>query len=575
MKLKFGDVLLKYLEAEGVEYVFGVPGTTVVPFLSAFNRSQTIRPILAKHEEGAAFMADGYARVKNTIGACFSTSGPGATNLVTGVANAFMDNVPMLVITGQVDTVMQGKGAFQDSSKEGIDSVKMFEPITKSSSMIINSHKAIEDLQSALRRALTGKKGPVHLTIPKDIQGAEVEFNEVAPASYRFRPEYFDRRLVINAVEELVNAKCPAILIGSGAVASGACAEISELAEMLSIPVATTPKAKGAFPENHPLALGVLGLCGSPLAEAFLKSDEIDVLLIIGAGLNQMTTMSWDPHLAPSKCLIHVNIDPTEIGKSYTTHIPLVGDARTIISEMNFRFLRYAGELEDTWKEREKILLRFRSHTGMYTDPEKLHSDAMPLKPQRLINDLQESLPDDAVLFVDVGNSITWATHYMQIKRPGSLITPFGMLSMGYGIAASIGGKLAAGNRPVVCVAGDGCFLMNGMEIATAVSNEIPMVFVIVRNNKLGLVNDLQTFVLGKNTVATRFKPIDAAKVAEGLGAEAYKADKPGELKTILPQAISSGKVVVIDCFVDPEEIPPLVPFVEGMKNFAQRIDFA
>lgn len=575
MKLKFADVLLKYLEAEGVEYVFGVPGTTVVPFLAAFNRTQTIRPILAKHEEGAAFMADGYARVKNTLGACFSTSGPGATNLVTGVANAYMDNVPILVLTGQVETTMQGKGAFQDSSKGGIDSVKMFEPITKSSSMIINHHKAIEDLQSALRRALTGKRGPVHLTIPKDIQGAEVEFDQVAPSTYRFSPEYFDRRLVINAVEELVKAKCPAILVGSGAVASGACAEILELAEMLSIPVATTPKAKGAFPEDHPLALGVLGLCGSPLAEAFLKSDEVDVLFVIGASLNQITTLSWDPRLAPQKCLIHVNIDPNELGKSYETHLPLVGDVRTIVSEMNFRILRYINDNESYWQEREKILSRFRNQTGMYTDSEKLHSDVMPLKPQRLISDLQDSLPPDAILFVDVGNSITWATHYMQIKTPGSLITPFGMLSMGYGIAASIGGKLAAGSRPVVCVAGDGCFLMNGMEIATAVSNDIPMVFVIVRNNKLGLVNDLQTFVLGKNTVATRFKPIDAAKVAEGLGAEACKADRPGELKTILPQAISSGKVVVIDCFVDPEEVPPLVPFVEGAKSFAQRIDFA
>ncbi len=453
--------------------------------------------------------------------------------------------------------------------------MKMFEPITKSSTMVINPHKAIEDLQSALRRALTGKKGPVHLTIPKDIQSAEVEFSAVAPSSYRFKPEYFDRRLVVNAVEELKNARCPAILIGSGAVSSGACAEILELAELLSIPVATTPKAKGAFPENHPLALGVLGLCGSPLAEKFIKSDEIDVLLVIGASLNQMTTLSWDPHLAPSKCLIHINIDPTEIGKSYLTHIPLVGDAHTIISEMNFRFLRYAAEFESTWKEHEIILQRFRDLTGMYTDPEKMRSDAVPLKPQRLIGDLQESLPEDAILFVDVGNSITWATHYLQVKKPGALITPFGMLSMGYGIAAAIGGKLAAGPRPVVCVAGDGCFLMNGMEIATAVSHDIPMVFVIVRNNKLGLVNDLQTFVLGKNTVATRFKPVDAAKVAEGLGAEACKADRPGELKTILPQAISSGKVVVIDCFVDPEEIPPLVPFVEGMKSFAQRIDFA
>lgn len=573
MRLTVADVLLKYLEAEGVEYIFGVPGTSLIPFFAASNRNHAVKPILTKHEEGAAFMADGYARVKGSLGACFATSGPGSTNLIGGVANAYMDNVPVFVITGQVETSMYGKGALQDSSKEGIDSVKMFEPITKYSSMIISKYKAIEDIREALKKALSSRKGPVHLNIPKDIQGAEVEFEGVSPSMYRFNLEYFDRRLAIDAAEQLVQAEWPAILIGSGAVSSGACDDVKELAEMLSIPVATTPKAKGAFPEDHPLSLGVIGFCGSPLAEKYIKSGKTDVLLVIGASLNQITTMSWDPSLSPSKCLIHINIDPAEIGKNYRADIPLVGDARTIVNEIFFRVLRHQAKEEEHWKRREDTLSQLKKEMGMYIEPEKLDSDHIPIKPQRLIKEIQESLPDGAILFVDVGNPICWAIHYMKFKRPDSFITPFGLLTMGYGVSAAVGGKLAAGNRPVVCLAGDGCFLMNGMEIATAVNYDIPVIWIVQNNSKLGLVHDLQTFSLGNKTVATTFKQVNIAMVAEGLGAMGYRIEKPGELKKILPEAIASGRPTVIDCIIDPDEVPPLTPFVKGMKDFMSRLD--
>lgn len=332
MKITVSDLILKYLEAEGIKYLFGVPGTSLVPLFAACNRNQSVKPILAKHEEGAAFMADGYARVRKGLGACFATSGPGVTNLVSGVANAFIDNIPILVITGQVETSVFGKGAFQDSTKEGIDSVKIFEPITKYSTMLISKYKAKEDIYEAMRKALSGRRGPVHISIPKDIQSAEVSFEEISTSMYKFDHEYFDRNLVIDAAAQLVKAENPVILIGSGAGISNACDEIKELAEMLKMPVATTPKAKGSFPEDHPLSIGVLGFCGSPLAEKYIKSGEVDILLVIGASLNQMTTLSWDPRLAPTKCLIHINIDPTEIGKNYGATIPLVGDAKAVIN---------------------------------------------------------------------------------------------------------------------------------------------------------------------------------------------------------------------------------------------------
>jgi len=573
MKAAVSDFVLKYLEAEGVKHIFGIPGTSLVPLFAACNRNKNIKPILTKHEQGAAFMADGYARVKKSLGVCFATSGPGATNLVTGVANAFVDNIPVLVLTGQVPTSAYGKGTFQDSTKAGIDSVSMFDPITKYSSMIISKYKAIDEIREALRIALTGKKGPVHLSLPKDIMATEIEAEIPAPSAYRMPVEYFDRRLVIEAAKQLVAARHAVILVGTGAVTSEACEDIRELAEMLDIPVATTPKAKGAFPEDHPLALGVLGLSGSPLAEGYIKSSEVDVLLVIGASLNQITTTSWDPQLAPTKSLIHINIDPAEIGKNYKADIPLVGDARTVVNEIAFRVLRYLGDAGERKKTREQEVARLRKKIGMYIEPDKLLSEAIPVKPQRMMKELQEALPEDAILFVDTGNHICWTIHYMNFKRPDSFISAFGMLTMGYGVAAAVGGKLAAGKRPVVSLVGDGCFQMNGMEIATAVNYDIPVVWIVQNNAKLGLVHELQKFSLGEDTVVTTFKQVNFAKIAEGLGAVGHRISKPGELKQLLPKAIASGKPTVIDCLIDPDEVPPIVSFVEGVKNFSHRLD--
>jgi acetolactate synthase I/II/III large subunit len=572
MKLTNSDLLLKYLENEGVEYMFGVPGLSLVPLFEACNRNSKVKPILAKHEEGAAFMADGYARVKGSLGVCFGTSGPGATNLITGVATSFVDNVPVLVLTGQVSTSSYGGGAFQDSTKDGVDSVLMFDPITRHSSMIISKYRAPDQIREALRIALTGKRGPVHLSLPKDVMAAEIESELPTSTSYRPPAEYFDRRMVIEAAQQLVNAQRPVILVGTGAVTSKACDDIRDLAETLNIPVATTPKAKGAFPEDHPLSLGVLGFAGSPVAEKFLTSGQTDVLLVIGASLNQITTMSWDPRIAPSKSLIQINIDPTEIGKNYPVDVPLVGDAKTIVNEISFRVLRFLDEKRNQVDTKEKIA-RIRQEVGMCLSPEKMESTSIPVKPQRMVKELERALPEDAILFVDTGNSMCWAIHCMQVKRPDSFICPFGLLTMGYATCAAIGGKLAAPDRPVVSLIGDGCFMMNGMEVATAVNYDIPVVWIVQNNAKLGLVHEMQKMSLGEKTVVTTFKRVDVAKVAEGLGAKAYRIERPGELEALLPKAIAENKPVVIDCIIDDTEIQPLAPFVEGLKNFSHRLD--
>lgn len=571
-KITTAELLLRYLEGEGVEYIFGVPGLSLVPVFDAINKQDTIKLILSKHEEGAAFMADGYARVSGKLGVCYATSGPGTTNLVTGVATAYMDNVPVLVITGQVATSIYGKGTFQDSTKEGVDSVAMFDPITKYSTMIISKYKVPETLREAFRIAFSGKKGPVHISYPRDIMEAKIEDTLLPQGGYRVESNYFDRKLVIDATEKLVNAKKPAMLVGSGVIASGATMEVLELAEMLNIPVATTPKAKGAFPEDHPLSLGVLGFSGSPVAEEYLLGN-VDVLLVVGASLNQITTFSWDPKLEPSDSLIHINIDPSEIGKNYTADIGLVGDCRAVLNEISFRILRELQKHDPKEERPIEDIIKFKERVGMFVDEEKMFSDSVPIKPQALMREIQESLPDDAIVFVDTGNHLCWAIHYMQFKKP-NIIFALGMATMGYATAAAIGGKLAAPDRPVIAIVGDGCFLMNGMEIATAVSHDIPVVWIVHNNARLGLIHALQRYTLGDETTFAFFKEVNFAKVAEGLGAEGYRIERPGELSEILPEAIERAVPTVIDVIIDPNEAPPVDRWVKGVAELRARLDY-
>jgi len=572
MKVTTAQLLLEYLDGEDVEYIFGVPGTSLIPLYDALNKQDKIKPILTKHEEGAAFMADGYARVSGKLGVCYATSGPGATNLVTGVANAYTDNIPVLVITGQVPTSIYGKGTFQDSTKEGVDSVSLFEPLTKFSEMIISREKMPELVREAIRIAFSGKKGPVHLSYPKDIMAELVEEDLLPPRRYRVETAYFDRRMVIDAARELVYARKPAMLLGTGVINSGASMEVLELAEMLNIPVATSPKAKGSFPEDHPLSLGVMGFSGSPAAEEYLSGD-VDVLLVVGSSLNQLTTSSWDPHLKPSKCLIHINIDPADIGKNYEADIGLIGDCKAVLNEISFRVLRHLKDHNPTLERPIQEIVQFKDKVGLFLEEEKMYSDSVPIKPQALMRELQEAMPRDSIVFVDTGSHICWAIHYLQFKKP-NFYSPFGLLTMGYSTAAAIGGKLAAPDRPVISICGDGCFQMNGMEVATAVNYDIGVVWIVENNSLLGLVHELQRFDLGDDTVSTTFKEIDCARIAEGLGAQGYRIQEPGQLGKILPKALKSGKPTVIDVKIDPKEVPPIEGFVHGVERLNNRLAY-
>lgn len=561
------QLLLKILEAEGVKYIFGIPGGPLMPLYEALHELGTIKPILAKHEEGAAFMADGYARVSRKLGVCSVTSGPGCTNAVTGVAVSYADGVPMMILTAQVATSALGRGAIQEGGVQGVDVTDLFKPLTKSSMMLMRADKMGETIRYLLRVAMSGRPGPVHLNIPADLAKARVPAETVIP-QFHAGSSYFDPELVKKAVKHLLRAKNPAILVGNGINMSGAYEELKELSEKLRIPVATTVKAKGAFPEDHVLSLGVFGFAGSPRAEAYLLSGEVDVLLAVGTSLGEDATNGWDPRLNPTRALLQIDVDPHTIGNNYPVKVALMGDAGAILREIMDQIKHESQWMEPGQRSLEKIR-EFRAQYPWCVDEAKMDSEAVPIKPQRLMRDLNESLADDAIVFVDMGNCMSWAFHYLKMAHPHSFFHCLGFASMGHAAAACIGAKLAAPHRPVISVLGDAAFAMNGMEVHTACEYDIPIIWLVQNNGGHGMVYHGEKIQFGGRFHNSLFRnPIDICKVAEALGAQAYRITRPGELGRVMERALASNKPTVIEAMVDIEEVPPIGSRFKSLNRF-------
>jgi acetolactate synthase-1/2/3 large subunit len=561
---KAAEYLVEALADAGVRYIFGVIGGAVLPFFtSTVGRRAQI--VMAKHEAGAAFMADGYARASGGLGACVGTSGPGATNLLTGVAAAYTDSVPVVVLTGQVATKSFGRGALQESSSEGVDIVDVFKQVTRYSTLAFRADRLPAIWDKALRMAVGGRPGPVHLSLPADVQEQSIERpSRAAPMMHRTRT--YDRTAIKQAALHLLRARRPAILSGYGTILAEASEEIRAIAEMLDVPVATTPKGKGAFPEDHRLALGPFGYSGSPLAQWYLLESGVDVLLAVGTSLSEWGTLGWDRRLQPSDALLHVDIDPYEIGKNYRVTVPVIGDAKAGLTELCYEIRR-----------QQQRYLHWRRRNGKIEPPPDrprflnaamMESDAVPIKPQRLMRDLQEALPRDALVFVDGGANRSWAIHYWQSLYPRTFFCATGMASMGFGVAGAIGGKFAAPDRVVVCITGDGGFLMNGMEVSTAVHYGKQVIWVVLNDAGYGIVRHALR-VLKLPDVGTRYPRVDCAKVAEGLGAQAFRIREPGEINhELIARILGSGRPTVLDVEVDPDEVAPFAGRVETLTDY-------
>ncbi|MBK6920805.1 MAG: thiamine pyrophosphate-binding protein [Deltaproteobacteria bacterium] len=571
-QLTMADVFLRYLRAEGARVVFGVPGGLLHPFFAAVARDPEFRLIVTRHECGAAFMADGFARTGGAMAVCAGTSGPGATNLLTGVACAYSDGVPMLVVTGQAPSHALGKGAAQETPPEDIDIVAMFKPITKYSTMIPGPARLAHHLRRALRLALTGRPGPVHLNIPVDYWDQPAVEDWFDPATYRPAYELFDRRAVSSAARRLLTARKPVILIGSGAATSDAAEHVRSLAELLPARVATTPRAKGVFPEDHPLSLGVMGIAGHSAARIALLSDDVDVLLTVGASLNETTTLNWHPRFRPSEALIQIDVMADRIARNYPVDIALVGDAQTIAIELIYhihRLLRDGVAAQSAWRDE----LELTHGHEFYDAPELRCSDAVPVTPQRWRVELNAVLPEDAVVFSDIGGHMLFNVHDLCIREQQRFVLNLGFGSMGHGTAAPIGAALAEPQRPIIAIIGDACFAMQGMELLTAVEYDIPVVWIVENNQMHGITwFGSQLVGAGEPLDAVRNRrPVDIAGIARAMGLHAWVVERPRELGPAVREALAGRHPAVIEVRVAAEIAPPLGPRAQVIAGFRDR----
>ncbi len=566
--------ILEAFVREGIDHVFFVPGGLIDPFLPDLSSGMGITPIVAAHEGGAVYMADGYARARGPFGVCFSIGGPGITNMVTGVAAAYTDSSPIAVISGEVPTDWEGRGGFQDSSPVSFNDVDIFKSVTLSSLIVENPHLVHTHLKLSLTAMCTAPQGPVHLSIPTDVQRSEVG----APWAGLDGSVYETRTADLGAVEKVLDTLAPdgsnampsriIILAGAGVEKSGAARELVSFAERFEIPVATTLRAKGVFPEDHRLSLGVFGYAGHRHAIEAILSDEVEVLLVLGSGLNQRDTLFWNKKMLPSRALVQVDINPKAIGRTWRVNVPVVGDVRTVLRDMERFGSNHLSRLESTRALRTVWIGKIRASGPRYYDPENGQSDAVPLHPTRVITELRKAMPRNTVLVVDSGAHRAFSGHYWEAYEPRSYLSATNLGPMGWAIAAGIGAKAARPERPLVVVTGDGCMLMHGMEIQTAARYNIPVIFLVINNSALGNVW-LRANEEGPGPRGLAELPVhDWAGFARSLGLAAATIEKPDRMEAAFAQALESRSPYLIDVRCDRAFPTPVAPFSIAKKEW-------
>ena len=547
------DAILRSLEAEGVDVMFGIPGGAILPTYDAIAKGTTVRHVLARHEQGAGHMAEGYARASGRVGVAIATSGPGATNLVTPIADAWMDSTPLVCITGQVRSHLIGTDAFQECDITGITM-----PIVKHSWLVQDVKEIPHVLKAAFHVARTGRCGPVLVDVPRDIQEAELDFRypEVVELP-GWRPPTKGHPLQIReAGRRIAHAEKPVLYVGGGTLNGDACAELVELAEVGRLPVITTLMGKGAFPETHELHFGWPGMHGPKWSN--IAMNTCDLLVAVGARFDDRVTGKLSA-FAPGAAVVHLDIDPAEIGKLREADVPVVGPLKQVLHDLAAELAEHragGAPAPEAWLRR---IAELRSEF-----PLRYGNGGDYLKPQLVLERLQELIAaDDVIVTTGVGQHQMWAMQYVLTERPRNFITSGGLGTMGYGIPAAIGAKAARPEATVVCVDGDGCFQMTQQELATAVLESLPIVVVLINNGYLGMVTQWQDMFFDerRSHVHLTHQVPDYAKLAEAYGAVGLTVSSEDELGPALEAALASGRTAVVDCRVDPaEQCFPMIP---------------
>ncbi|MCM8814635.1 MAG: biosynthetic-type acetolactate synthase large subunit [Candidatus Omnitrophica bacterium] len=537
--------IVECLKKENVEVIFGYPGGVILPLCDALYDSE-IRFILTRHEQGAAHAADGYARASGKVGVCLATSGPGSTNLVTGIATAYMDSIPMVAITGQVATNLIGNDAFQE-----VDTTGITRPITKHNYLVKNVDQLPVIFKEAFFIARTGKPGPVLIDIPVDVQKAEINFHYPEKIEMRsYRPVSNGHPLQIEkALSMIRTSHKPLILAGGGVISANASEELRKFVEKTQIPVALTMMGLGSFPAEHKLNLGMVGMHGTVYGNNAIM--ETDVLIAIGCRFDDRVTGKVST-FAPKAKIIHVDIDPASIGKNVPATVPIVGDVKNVLKQ----FISNAPELEiREWLEKisewkKKYPLTYKNDSG--------------LKPQFVIETISALTRGEAIITTEVGQNQMWTAQYYKFRHPRTFISSGGLGTMGFGFPAAIGAQVARKDKIVIDIAGDGSIQMNIQELSTAVTEKIPVKVIILNNCFLGMVRQWQELFYKKRYAFTCLKERqpDFVKLAEAYGATGYRVTKKEELNKILIKALShKDGPVLVDCIVEPEEnVYPMVP---------------
>ena len=558
MKKTGSQIIVECLKKEGVDLIFNYPGGAVLPLFDEL-QSAPFRQVLVRHEQAAVHAADGYARATGKVGVVIVTSGPGATNTVTGIATAFMDSIPIVVMTGQVPTLLIGNDAFQEADIIGIT-----RPCTKHNYLV----KDIKDLARIIKEAFyvarSGRPGPVLIDLPKDTLVNSTEFKYPEKVFIRgYQPTYEGHLGQIQrAVKLMLKSKKPVLYVGGGIISSNASKELTLFAERLGIPVTMTLMGLGSFPANHSLSLGMLGMHGTYWANMAVM--ESDLLIAVGSRFDDRVTGKIEA-FAPQAKIIHIDIDPTSISKNVRVDLPIVGDCKHILSKI--LSLLEEEDIDpfkaglDKWHHQ---IEKFKAIHSMNYEQKEI------IKPQYVIEKIYELTKGDAIISTEVGQNQMWTAQYFQFLKPRTLLTSGGLGTMGYGFPAAMGAQAAFPNKLVIDISGDGSFQMNSQELATVVQYQLPVKVVILNNGYLGMVRQWQEFFYGKRYASSCLKGTspDFIKLAEAYGAVGLRANKPEEVVPILKKAFSIPEPVIIDFVVDPEEnVYPMVPAGEALNQ--------
>ncbi|MFO7749506.1 MAG: biosynthetic-type acetolactate synthase large subunit [Desulfobacteraceae bacterium] len=559
MKLSGAQILVKMIKDQQVDTIFGYPGGAVIDIYEELSRHRDLRHILVRHEQGAVHAADAYARAKGSVGVALVTSGPGATNTVTGIASAYMDSIPVVIFTGQVPTALIGNDAFQE-----VDIVGITRPCTKHNYLVKDIRNLAKTVKQAFYLARSGRPGPVLVDLPKDIMAATVEFE--TPEDIRlksYNPTYDPNKKQISRVAELVKkAKRPLIFSGGGVVISKASQEVTDLATMADIPVTASLMGLGSFPGSSPLWLGMPGMHGTYRAN--MSMANCDLMIAVGVRFDDRVTGKIEK-FAPEAKIIQIDIDPTSIRKNVEVACPIVGDCKTTLALLNTMLEKEDFSVQkDQRKEWLEQISRWRSES-----PQRYEQNSDTIKPQYVIEQLHRATKGEAIITTEVGQNQMWAAQYYHFDKPNHFITSGGLGVMGFGLPAAIGAKAACPEKTVVDIAGDGSIQMNIQELMTAVESNLPVKIVILNNRYLGMVRQWQELFYDKNYACTNMEMApDFIKLAEAYGATGLKATKPHEVEAVLSKGLDTPGTVIMEFVVEREEsVYPMVPAGKGLTE--------